>query len=83
MVFEGLPGGPMDCWSDVRTSEEHLARSKQLLATFFPWEAERCGAIELTDANGILTGCFAPEVRAPVGVLPPVDPCSAWPTPWC
>src|SRR5256885_3097849 len=28
MVFEGVPGGPMDCWNDVKSSEEHLAKSK-------------------------------------------------------
>jgi hypothetical protein len=70
MVFEGIPGGPMDCWDDVRSPEAHLARSRQILETFFPWEAERCGAAELTDPNGILAGRFAPVVRAPVGVLP-------------
>jgi hypothetical protein len=70
MVLEGIPGGPMDCWGDVRTPQEHLARSKQILETFFPWEAERCRAIELTDERGIFTGRFAPVVRAPVGELP-------------
>jgi hypothetical protein len=70
MVLEGIPGGPMDCWGDVRTPAEHLAHSKRILETFFPWEAERCRAIELTDAGGILTGRFAPTVREPVGVLP-------------
>jgi hypothetical protein len=70
MVLEGIPGGPMDCWADVTTPGEHLARAKQILATFFPWEAERCGAIELTDPEGILTGRFAPTVRAPIGRLP-------------
>jgi hypothetical protein len=70
MVLEGIPGGPMDCWDDVRTPAEHLARSKQILEKFFPWEAERCRAIELTDASGLMTGRFAPVVRAPIGVLP-------------
>jgi hypothetical protein len=56
MVFEGIPGGPMDCWSDVKTPAEHLAKSKWILDTFLPWEAERCRAIELTDANGVLAG---------------------------
>jgi len=31
MVFEGVPGGSMDCWNDVNTPEEHLARSKWIL----------------------------------------------------
>jgi hypothetical protein len=70
MVMEGIPGGLMDCWGDVTTPAEHLARSKWLVDTFFPWEGERCRAIELTDARGILAGRFAPTVRRPVGTLP-------------
>jgi hypothetical protein len=58
MVFEGVPGGPMDCWNDVRTPEEHLAKSKWILDTFMPLEGERCHNIELTDNNGILAGRF-------------------------
>jgi hypothetical protein len=70
MVFEGVPGGPMDCWNEVKTPAEHLAQSKKILETFLPWEAERCRAVELTDENGILSGSFAPTVRRPIGVLP-------------
>jgi 2-polyprenyl-6-methoxyphenol hydroxylase-like FAD-dependent oxidoreductase len=70
MVFEGVPGGPMDCWGDVSSPAEHLARTKWVLETFLPWEAERAGKIELTDERGILTGRFAPTVREPVGELP-------------
>jgi hypothetical protein len=70
MVFEGIPGGPMDCWGDVSTPAEHLEKSRWILETFLPWEAERCGEIELTDENGILAGRFPPAVRNPVGELP-------------
>lgn len=70
MVLEGVPGGPMDCWKDVTTPQEHLARSKWILDTFLPWEAERCRKVELTDANGILAGAFPPTVRKPIGRLP-------------
>jgi flavin reductase (DIM6/NTAB) family NADH-FMN oxidoreductase RutF len=70
MVFEGVPGGRMDCWSDLKTPAEHLARSKHILETFLPWEAERCRDIELTDDKGILAGRFAPTVRKPIGTLP-------------
>ncbi len=70
MVFEGIPGGPMDCWGDVETPEQHLARSLEILGQFFPWEAERNREVELTDANGILAGRFPPTVRKPVGELP-------------
>lgn len=70
MVFEGVPGGPMDCWDDVTTPEEHLARSLEILERFLPWEASRCRDVELTDPNGILTGSLTPAVRDPVGRLP-------------
>ncbi|WP_260855191.1 styrene monooxygenase/indole monooxygenase family protein [Mesorhizobium amorphae] len=70
MVLEGIPGGPMDCWKDVSSPQEHLARSKWILDTFLPWEADRCRNVELTDANGILSGAFPPTVRKPVGRLP-------------
>ena len=70
MVFEGVPGGPMDCWADVKTPAEHLARSREILQKFLPWESARCDKVELTDANGILSGRFPPTVRKPVGTLP-------------
>ncbi|CCN48884.1 putative oxygenase [Vibrio nigripulchritudo MADA3029] len=70
MVFEGIPGGPMDCWNDVTTPQEHLSKSKEILDTFAPWEAERCQHIELTDENGILAGRFPPTIRKPVMTLP-------------
>ncbi|MEJ8574855.1 styrene monooxygenase/indole monooxygenase family protein [Microbaculum marinum] len=70
MVFEGIPGGPMDCWGEVKTPEAHLETSKWILDTFLPWEADRCRDIELTDDNGVLAGRFPPTVRHPVGRLP-------------
>jgi hypothetical protein len=70
MVFEGVPGGPMDCWGDAKTPEAHLETSKNLLNTFLPWEAERCQNIELTDDMGTLAGRFPPTIRKPVATLP-------------
>jgi len=70
MVFEGVPGGPMDCWGETSTPQEHLERSKWILDTFFPWEGERSRGCELTDGNGVLAGRFPPTVRRPVAELP-------------
>jgi hypothetical protein len=70
MVFEGVPGGPMDCWADVSSPQEHLEKSKWVLDTFMPWEAERCQHIALTDDRGLLAGRFPPTVRNPVAELP-------------
>ena len=69
MVFEGISGGAMDCWSDVKTPSDHLARSKWILEKFMPWEAERCQNIELTDEFGTLVGRVTPTVRKPVTMV--------------
>ncbi|POX48179.1 flavin oxidoreductase [Streptomyces sp. Ru71] len=70
MVFEGVPGGPMDCWDGVRTPEEHLTRSLEILKHFFPDEYERCRDARLTDDNAVLRGRLTPTVRRPVAQLP-------------
>lgn len=70
MVFEGIPGGPMDCWQDAKTPEQHLQMSKDILNKYVPWEAARCENIELTDAGGYLSGRFPPGVRKPILTLP-------------
>ena len=70
MVFEGLPGGPMDCWAEVKTPEQHLAKSLEILKTLLPWEYERSKNCQLTDDNGILAGRFAPTIRHPIATLP-------------
>ncbi|MHB1468573.1 MAG: styrene monooxygenase/indole monooxygenase family protein [Solirubrobacteraceae bacterium] len=73
MVFEGIPGGPMDCWGSVTSADEHLQLSRSLLERFLPWEAERCGDLRLTDELGTLTGRITPVVRQPVARLPSGD----------
>jgi flavin reductase (DIM6/NTAB) family NADH-FMN oxidoreductase RutF/2-polyprenyl-6-methoxyphenol hydroxylase-like FAD-dependent oxidoreductase len=69
-VVEGLPGGPLDRWSDVTTHEEHLARLKEVLTDHFPAEAARVGDAVLADEHAVLRGAFTPVVRRPVGTLP-------------
>lgn len=70
MVFEGIPEGPMDCWHEAKTPEQHLQMSLDILQKFVPWEAERCKQVELTDQNGYLSGRFVPMVRKPILTLP-------------
>lgn len=70
MVFEGLPGGPMDCWQGINTPEAHLAKSLEIVRQYLPWEAERCQHLSLTDDQGFLSGRFTPMVRRPVLTLP-------------
>lgn len=70
LVFEGIPGGPMDCWHDVETPQDHFERSMWIFETFMPWEAERCRNARLTDDQGVLAGRFPPTIRKPVAQLP-------------
>ncbi|GGS10349.1 hypothetical protein GCM10010269_56850 [Streptomyces humidus] len=70
MVFEGVPGGPLDSWKGITSPEEHLAHSLEIVRSYLPWEAERLDGVRLTDPNGILAGRFPPTVRKPVGQLP-------------
>lgn len=69
MVFEGIPNGPMDCWAEVKTPEEHLNKSLEILKEHLPWEYERCQDVTLTDNGGYLAGRFPPTVRKPVMTL--------------
>ena len=70
MVFEGIPGGPMDCWQGIISAEQHLEKSLELVNRYVPWEAERCRSVEMTDDKGFLSGRFTPMVRKPVLTLP-------------
>ncbi len=69
-VVEGVPGGPLDCWSDVTSDAEHLERLKAVLAEHFPSEGARMADAVLADDNAVLRGAFIPVVRRPVGTLP-------------
>jgi len=70
LFFEGIPGGPLDCWGGIRHPDEQLELTLQLMKRFVPWEYERARHVELTDWGGTLRGRYAPVVRYPVGRLP-------------
>ena len=70
MVFEGVPDGPMDCWTSVTSPAEHLQKSLEILAEHFPDEAARFTHAQLTDDGGTLRGWITPTVRHAVGTLP-------------
>ncbi|MFD0257305.1 styrene monooxygenase/indole monooxygenase family protein [Kitasatospora indigofera] len=71
LFWEGIPGGPLDVFGDVKDPAEHLRLTLDLMKTFTPWEYDRTRAgVELTDAGGTLAGRYAPVVRNPVGELP-------------
>ncbi|MEU7769265.1 flavin reductase [Nocardia sp. NPDC049190] len=66
LVFEGVPGGPMDRFDEVGTPESHLRCCLAILDDLFPAVAARARGIRLTDDGGILRGRVTPMVRRPV-----------------
>ena len=71
LFWEGVPGGPLDVFADVKEPGEHLRLTLDLMRTFTPWEYDRTrGGVELTDAGATLAGRYAPVVRNPIGELP-------------
>ncbi|MFF5989602.1 styrene monooxygenase/indole monooxygenase family protein [Prauserella flavalba] len=74
LFFEGIPGGPLDCWDDRPGPQEHFERFLGLVQKYLPWEYERCANAELTDHRATLAGGYTPVVRRPVGELPSGNP---------
>jgi hypothetical protein len=70
LFFEGIPDGPLDRFTSIRTPDEHLRLTLELMEKFLPWEYERARDVELTDWGGTLSGRYAPVVRYPVAHLP-------------
>ena len=65
MLFEGMPGGEFDCWSNIQNPEEQLEKSLSLLKKYLPWESERCQNVNLTDKKATLKGSYTPVIRKP------------------
>jgi hypothetical protein len=77
LVFEALPGGPMDRFQGATRGEQVLEIARQFFREFMPWHADWLRDAELSDPLGWLVGKFASTVRKPVGRLPsgrPVTP---------
>jgi hypothetical protein len=68
-LWEGMAGGPLDCWQDRPDPQEHLDRTRELMRQYAPWEYERCAGAEPTDGRCALVGGYSPTVRQPVGRL--------------
>jgi hypothetical protein len=70
LFWEGIPGGPLDVFQDVKDPAEHLSLTLELMEKFTPWEYARATKVELTDPGATLAGRYAPTVRLPIGRLP-------------
>jgi 2-polyprenyl-6-methoxyphenol hydroxylase-like FAD-dependent oxidoreductase len=69
VVFEAIPGGPMDVWGGVDSADKALATALRLLRECSPQDWPNYRSAELVDENAWLRGAITPVVRAPVGRL--------------
>lgn len=69
LLWEALPGSPLDAFGDAPPPDVQLARIRALLAEYLPWEAELWTEAEPTDAGAGLFGAVTPVVRRPVAEL--------------
>jgi hypothetical protein len=70
IVIEGKPGSRIDRFDGVKSGEEVLAITKQIVRELFPWSGSWTQSMKLADPLGWLTGRIAPMVRKPYAVLP-------------
>jgi len=69
LLWEAVPGGPLDSFSKNLTASQHLQHTLALMKRFTPWEYDRSKNVQLTDANATLTGLVTPAVRQPVAEI--------------
>lgn len=70
MLFEGIPGGALDCWQNIKNPDDQFDLALKLLRKYVPWEAERFESAKPTDSKAGLVGRYAPIIRHPVIILP-------------
>ncbi len=70
VLFEAIPGGPIDRFQNAQSGEELLEIAKGVIREFSPDDAHHFEDVQLTDPNAWLKGAFTPTIRKPVGRLP-------------
>jgi 2-polyprenyl-6-methoxyphenol hydroxylase-like FAD-dependent oxidoreductase len=70
LLFEAVPGGPMDRFRDAADANDVMQRARDIVRDYSPWLAQRLAKARVVDDSSWLTGAFTPTVRKPVGTLP-------------
>jgi 2-polyprenyl-6-methoxyphenol hydroxylase-like FAD-dependent oxidoreductase len=70
LLFEAVPGGPMDRFRDAVDASDVMQRAREIARDYSPWLAQRLHRARVVDDSSWLTGAFTPTVRKPVGTLP-------------
>lgn len=68
--FFGLPGGPLDRWTEVTDVDQHFELATKLLRAHYPWNTAHLEDAEPAAPQDFLHGSILPVVRHPIGMLP-------------
>jgi hypothetical protein len=71
LMWEAVPGGPLDAFADRPDPDAMLARSLDLIRRHTPWEYDAVACAHPTDPHATLYGAITPTVRHPVAHLGP------------
>ncbi|SEM81815.1 styrene monooxygenase/indole monooxygenase family protein [Streptacidiphilus jiangxiensis] len=66
LLWEAIPGGPLDVFGDDPDPAQTLARTRELVRRHVPWEWQALADAEPTDGGASLAGAVTPTVRHPV-----------------
>jgi 2-polyprenyl-6-methoxyphenol hydroxylase-like FAD-dependent oxidoreductase len=69
VVFESIPGSPMDVWGGVDSADKALATALRLIREYSPQDWPNYRNAQLVDDRSWLKGAITPTVRKPVGRL--------------
>ncbi len=74
VLFEAIPGSDVDLMMDVKTPEDAIRVTKELIAKFCSWENDTFADVRIADPKAFLRGAVRPQVRRPVATLPSGKP---------
>jgi len=69
VVFESIPGSPMDVWGGVDSADKALATALRLIREYSPQDWPNYKNAELVDDRSWLKGAITPTVRKPFARL--------------
>ncbi|MCD9015709.1 styrene monooxygenase/indole monooxygenase family protein [Parachryseolinea silvisoli] len=69
LLMEVIPGSILDVFDDVQGGPALLAKAKEVINRYMPWQAAAFDDVMLVDDNAFLKGSFVPVVRHPVATL--------------
>jgi hypothetical protein len=72
LLFEAVPGGPMDRFRGVQDAKEACEIAKNFFQEYLPWDAPRVANIlpVQEDRFAVFAGAVTPTVREPLATLP-------------